>query len=122
MAKVIRRLKSMYSPTIIRIRRHAGTAGWGDWWPGNVEVCRRLRWVDNAGSQGGEAQGLAGEDVSKSWSTQSVLVESEVLGASSELGGGLDSRNASVKKWAFLVARAIYDKSKMAFSTGFADI
>jgi len=59
--------------------------------PGKVEVCRRLQWVDNAGSQGSEAQGLAGEDASKSWSAQSVLVESEVLGASSELGDGLES-------------------------------
>jgi len=32
------------------------------------------------------------------------------------------SRNASVKKWAFLVARAIYNQSKMAFSIGFADV
>ena len=31
------------------------------------------------------------------------------------------SRNASDKKQEFLLARAIYDKSKMAFSPGHAD-
>lgn len=66
MAKVIRVLKLMYSPTAIRIRWRTGTAGWDNWWLGNVEVCRRLQWVGDAGSQGSEAQGLAGEDASKS--------------------------------------------------------